>query len=255
MVVVNSFNVHPKLGELVSSLLPSPCLSAAGRRSRFRGLDLGRLVRTMPPQKGTGALGRSCFLVWVIWRFDCAEGLAQLLTGHADAAEIDGPIQQLVGDCWTNWYALLDAGFRIPLAGASMKASNEQLLGRSRTYAYLGPAAAFEYPAWVEAVRAGRSCVSDGPFIDLQVDGNLPGATIDVAGPGQRLHVKAAVQAAAAAAHSNWWATGTFSRKLVRTGRRARRSTPNFPRTACAGWQQDTAKPTVASLPTHHQFI
>ncbi len=42
---------------------------------------------------------------------------------------------------------------------------------------------------------AGKICVSDGSFIDFEVDGNLPGATIGVMGAQQRLQVKVALQA------------------------------------------------------------
>jgi hypothetical protein len=93
--------------------------------------------------------------------------------------ELAGPVHLLKGDPWANWYALLNAGFRIALAGASGKASNRALIGQSRTYAHLG-GEPWSYAAWIEAVRAGKTCISEGPFIDLQVDGKLPGAMLSV---------------------------------------------------------------------------
>jgi hypothetical protein len=48
-----------------------------------------------------------------------------------------------------------------------------------RTYARLVDGEAPSYTAWVEAVRAGRTFVTNGPLVELEVDGAGPGATLD----------------------------------------------------------------------------
>jgi hypothetical protein len=81
---------------------------------------------------------------------------------------------------------LLDAGLRLPLVGGSAKEDGGRAIGRVRTYACLGPGAALDYSAWIEAVRAGRTFVTSGPIVMLSVSGQGPGAVIE-SEPGQRL--------------------------------------------------------------------
>ena len=50
-------------------------------------------------------------------------------------------------------------------ADASGKASNQELLGRPRTYARLPAGTAWSYASWIEAVRAGRTFVTLGPLL------------------------------------------------------------------------------------------
>ncbi len=193
-VVVNTFNVRPRLGSL--SLLSShrPIFPLQAGDPGFEDWTLGDYCGQCHRKKGLVLWSDPAFWSDAFRDSIAPEGLAQLLTGHVDAVEVDGPIHDLGGNSWMIWYALLNAGIRIPLAGASAKASNAQLLGQARTYAFLGPDAEFAYSAWIEAVRAGKTCISDGPFIDFEVDGNLPGATIDVARSDHRLQVKVARQ-------------------------------------------------------------
>src|SRR5262249_35027162 len=81
-------------------------------------------------------------------------------------------------DVLPDWYALLDAGLRVPLAGGSGKDSNGIALGSMRTYARLRPGEEFTYRTWVEAVRAGRTFVSNGPLLTLTVDDQDPGTVL-----------------------------------------------------------------------------
>ena len=198
VVVVNSHNVHPQLGNLSLLSCHRPVFPFQAGSLNFEDWTLGDWCGQCHRKKGLVLWADPAFWSGALGDSIAPEGLAQLVTGHVDAMEIDGPIQKLGSELWTNWYALLNAGFRIPLTGASAKASNQQILGTARTYAYLGPEAAFEYPAWIEAVRAGKSCVSDGPFINLEVGGKLPGATLEVAEPQGRIQVMASAQTAAA---------------------------------------------------------
>jgi prepilin-type processing-associated H-X9-DG protein len=195
IVVVNTFNVHPKLGSFSLLSTHRPIFPLQAGDPGFEDWTLGDYCGQCHRKKGLVLWSDPAFWSDAFNKSVAPEGLAQLLTGHVDAVEVAGPLRDLGNDLWSNWYALLSAGFKIPLAGGSAKVSNAQLLGQARTYAFLGPDAEFAYSAWIEAVRAGKTCVSDGPLIDFEVDGNLPGATIELAGPDQRLQVKVAVQA------------------------------------------------------------
>jgi hypothetical protein len=194
VVVVNGFNVHPQLGSLSLLCCHRPVFPFHAGSTNFEDWTLGDWCGQCHRKKGLVLWSAPEFWSDGFGDTIAPEGLAQLVTGHVDAVEIDGSIRDHGSDVWANWYTLLNAGFRIPLAGASAKASNAQILGQARTYVYLGPEAALEYPSWIEALRAGKSCVSDGPFINLEVGGNLPGATLEVAGPDSQIQVRTCMQ-------------------------------------------------------------
>ncbi|MGZ8750900.1 MAG: hypothetical protein ACXWYP_08495, partial [Pseudonocardia sp.] len=63
--------------------------------------------------------------------------------------------------------------------------------GWGRVYAKLGDAP-LSTDAFAEAVRAGRTVVTNGPWLTFDVDGHGPGTVLD-RGPGQRLRVRARV--------------------------------------------------------------
>lgn len=105
------------------------------------------------------------------------EALAALLLGKIDAFEIcrlGDPQSTALAD----WYRLLTCGQRLPLMGASGKDSNRVALGSVRTYARLEPNQEFGYGVWIEAVRAGRTFVTDGPLLSLTVNGHGPGSVL-----------------------------------------------------------------------------
>src|SRR5262249_54309130 len=91
------------------------------------------------------------------------EALAAVLLGQVDAFEVGGP------DDLDLWYRLLTCGARLALVGGSGKDSNAVALGAVRTYARLAPGEAFGYGAWIEAVRVGRTFVTTGPLLTLEV--------------------------------------------------------------------------------------
>ncbi len=81
------------------------------------------------------------------------------------------------------WYDLLDLGIRIaPTAGTDYPCA-PSLPGRERFYTRLeGPLA---YRAWLEAVAAGRTFVTNGPALELTVDGAGIGDELRLAAPGE----------------------------------------------------------------------
>ncbi|HUS06181.1 MAG TPA: CehA/McbA family metallohydrolase [Bryobacteraceae bacterium] len=78
------------------------------------------------------------------------------------------------------WYSLLNCGFRIaPGAGTDTFAnwrSINQVPGNSRTLVRsLNP---LSYSEWITGMRAGRSFVTNGPMLDVTVNGIEPGGTV-----------------------------------------------------------------------------
>jgi hypothetical protein len=119
------------------------------------------------------------------------EALAAVVLGKVDAFEV-GPFTGAEPEALADWYRLLDCGFRVPLAGASAKESNAVALGSMRTYACLLPGESFQFAGWIEAIRAGRTFVTNGPLLTLSVDGQAPGAVLAVQ-PDQPLPMRAEV--------------------------------------------------------------
>jgi hypothetical protein len=69
------------------------------------------------------------------------------------------------------WYRLLNTGFRLPAAAGTDAFPNYASLrgppGLVRVYARSGPA--LEHRSWLEAIRAGRTFVTNGPLLGMGV--------------------------------------------------------------------------------------
>ena len=66
------------------------------------------------------------------------------------------------------------------------------IIGSSRLYAYVGDK--LEWPRYVEAIRRGRTFVTNGPLLSFTVDGHIPGDEIQLAGDKGTVEVNASVQ-------------------------------------------------------------
>jgi hypothetical protein len=102
-----------------------------------------------------------------------------IATGRADAIEMI--IQRPAFHA--EYYSYLNAGYRLPLVGGTDKMSSDVPVGLYRTYAKLGDEP-FSHEAWSRAVRAGRTFLSAGPILQLDVDGREPGDTVRISGGG-----------------------------------------------------------------------
>jgi hypothetical protein len=182
VVAVNTFNTHPVLGSL--ALLH--CHRAVFPLS-FGGADatddwsLADWCDQCHRKKGLA--------VWAnAFRADAIapEALADLVMGRIDAVEAT-PGQRHLAE----WHRAWSAGIRFPLIGASGTDCNRVALGSMRTYARLRDGDEFNVGNWVEAVRAGRTFVTTGPILRLEVEGQQPGAIIDHAEPGQTVEIVA----------------------------------------------------------------
>jgi hypothetical protein len=96
------------------------------------------------------------------------------------------------------WYELLNAGFRVTgIAGSDFPANLGRFKPWPRAISLLGPERTLvkvmgedgpgrsAYERWVEGVRNGAAVVSNGPLLELAVDGQGPGAVLPWQGPSR----------------------------------------------------------------------
>ena len=94
------------------------------------------------------------------------------------------------------WYRYLNNGYRVAVAGGTDKMGAYCALGSLRTYAKLNPSRPFTFENWAKAVRAGRTISTNGPLLDMQVDGRQIGDAIKMPGGGGTVEVKAVAESA-----------------------------------------------------------
>jgi len=193
MVVVNTQNYHRVLGSL--GLLNCHRAVYPLVFGRPRGMDNWTLSDWCDQCHRKGGL--------VVWTrrsaqvpeditFLASEALADFVLGKVDAFEV-------AGVAWCSfenpeWYHLLNSGLRVTFVGASNKDSNLSTLGDTRTYAHLASGEPLTYAHWIEAIRAGRTFVTNGPLLSFTVNGQEPGATVTVSQPGQTARIRAEAQ-------------------------------------------------------------
>jgi hypothetical protein len=123
------------------------------------------------------------------------EPLADLILGKIDAFEF-GPFELetpklLPESAMVDYYQMCHAELIVPLVGASDKRSDTTALGSVRTYAFLGPERCLDYSAWIEAVRSGRTAVSNGPLLDWTINGEVPVKDVPMNSQAKKIHVHA----------------------------------------------------------------
>jgi hypothetical protein len=181
LVVVNTLNRHPTLGAL--GLLNCHRVVYPLAFGYWGEPDDWTLADWCDQCHRKGGL-----VVWADGRglraadnfLDC-ESLADLILGKVDALEAEC-FEIATPEVVRAWYQLLDAGLHVPLVGTGRKRSNRQSLGAVRTYARLPEGTEFTYRTWIEAVRAGRTFVTNGPLLSFTANGQGPGSRLDVAG-------------------------------------------------------------------------
>jgi hypothetical protein len=92
------------------------------------------------------------------------------------------------------WYRLLNCGFRMsPSAGTDCFLNRifSALPGGDRVY--VNVPGKLTYAAWIDNLKKGRSFVSNGPMLELTIDGNGLGESIKLAGP-RNLRIKASAR-------------------------------------------------------------
>lgn len=93
------------------------------------------------------------------------------------------------------WHHALNNGFRIPLAGGEDSITNlskTRIVGQMRVYAYLGPH--LNWQGWLEAMANGRSFVTNGPLLKLNINNQIAGEVINLPTEGGTLHARGIVR-------------------------------------------------------------
>jgi hypothetical protein len=82
------------------------------------------------------------------------------------------------------WYRLLNLGFRIPAAAGTDAMADYATLrgpvGLNRVYASV-PDGPMSHPAWLTALKQGRTFATNAPLLDFSLDGQPLGATLQLA--------------------------------------------------------------------------
>lgn len=119
---------------------------------------------------------------------------------HA-AAVVDGSVDGIEMTSWGNlydginpysladWYRYLNCGYLVAAVGGTDKMSANTAVGTVRTYARIADGRAFDYAAWMEAVRRAETFVTYGPLVEFAVDGRPPGSRIGASARGATVDV------------------------------------------------------------------
>ena len=123
------------------------------------------------------------------------EPLADLILGDVDAFEMQD-WEDVSSSDLAHYYRLCDAEFVVPLVATSAKQDNHGTIGAMRTYAYLTPDEPFTYTNWIEAVRAGRTFVSNAPLLHFTINGEVPTQSYRVTVVANQLQLRAEAKSA-----------------------------------------------------------
>lgn len=74
------------------------------------------------------------------------------------------------------WYRLLNCGLTIPATAGTDKMNNQVSAGANRVFVQVDQP--LTYDRWIEAINAGRTFISNNPFLLLEIDGQGPGSAI-----------------------------------------------------------------------------
>jgi hypothetical protein len=185
LIAVNTLNGNRALGglALLNSHRPVFPLEFGRSRSGAPSPDNWSLADWCDQCHRKGGLVIGLNVDW--WeKWNGGEGLADLILGKIDAVGLG---EMYVGSIqW--WYTLHTIGVRVPIV-AGIPTRPLGLI--SRTCARLQPDQEFDYANWIEALRAGRTAVSRGPYLTLTVDGNDPGTSVDLAAKDAIVRVRA----------------------------------------------------------------
>jgi hypothetical protein len=194
MVVMGSENRQNMLGHiglLGASDAVLPMASAGAPEARLGDPLTGLIADWADAAREQGGLALA-----VHFPLPYAEVAADIVSGKIDAVEMQALTPDVDGPSIREWYRFLNCGYRLPIVGGTDKMSAEIPLGAIRTYAQLDPGAPVSFATWAAAVRAGRTFVSSGSFVDLQVDGCGPGDVIAFGRGGGSVEVRVAASAA-----------------------------------------------------------
>ncbi len=83
------------------------------------------------------------------------------------------------------WYRYLNCGFRLTATAGTDKMTNFVTVGANRVFGRID--GGFTYQSWIDALKAGRTFVTNSPLVLLTVNGEEPGATLRFDSQKQRV--------------------------------------------------------------------
>ena len=165
-------------GSAIESLYPSN--TDMFRLARAQGASCGYVHPwSQDPEKSTYAVARG-------FPVDLALGTFDYLEVHTGAQHFTHTAAV--------WHRALNCGFKVTASAGEdsiLSLHATPIMGSSRLYAYLGDK--LEWPRWVEAVKQGRTFVTNGPLLRLEIDGRIPGGEISLPEEGGAVEVAASV--------------------------------------------------------------
>jgi Tol biopolymer transport system component len=90
------------------------------------------------------------------------------------------------------WHRALNCGFKITASAGEdsiLSLHGTPIMGSSRVYANLGDK--LTWTGWLDAIRNGRTFVTNGPLLEFDVDGRIPGGEIHLPDAGGSVDVSA----------------------------------------------------------------
>ncbi len=79
-------------------------------------------------------------------------------------------------DCLRLWYRYLNCGFRLTATAGTDKMTNYVTVGANRVFAHVE--GEFNYQSWIDALKAGRTFITNNPLLSFTVNGRGPGSRI-----------------------------------------------------------------------------
>ncbi len=120
------------------------------------------------------------------------EGAVGIVSGDADGVEMTSWGNLYAGInpySLSDWYRYLNCGYFVAAVGGTDKMSAMTAVGTVRTYARIDPSRPFDYEAWKDAVRSGRTFVTYGPLLEFAVEGKPPGTRMKMTAAGGTVDV------------------------------------------------------------------
>jgi TolB protein len=113
-------------------------------------------------------------------------------------------------------YAIWNNGLKVTAVGGEDSISNlhkSKLVGSHRTYVYTG-GRGLDMHAWLDGMRAGRAFVTNGPLVELSMNGARPGETVSLPAGGGPVAVEAHVRSIVPLQHATLYFNGQPVEKL-----------------------------------------
>jgi len=194
LVVMGSENRQNMLGHigLLGASDPVLPMASAGPPEARMGDPLEWLMRDW----ADASRAQDGLAVAVHFPLPYAEIAADIVCGRIDAVELQALTPGVDGPSIREWYRFLACGYRLPVVGGTDKMSAEVPVGAIRTYARLDSGQPLSFAGFAEAVRAGRTFVSSGALIDINVDGHGQGDVIVIGANGGTVDVRVKAWAA-----------------------------------------------------------